>query len=108
MRLAAVTFVVGGSTIALAMLAGAGESTDADDGERRLSKNDRHINASARRLIEEGRQVFRFDTFGSEAFFGDALGLHKAIAGEKNGARRQPEDRLRSGLGWTRTHCPNN
>ena len=85
MRLAAVTFVVGGSTMALAMLAGAGESTDADDGERRLSKNDRHINASARRLIEEGRQVFRFDTFGSEAFFGDALGLHKAIAGEKNG-----------------------
>lgn len=52
MRFAAVTFVVGGSTIALAMLAGAGESTDADDGERRLSKNDRHINASARRLIE--------------------------------------------------------
>ena len=85
MRFAAVTAVVGVSAIALAMLAGAGESTDADDGERRLSKNDRHINASARRLIEEGRQVFRFDTFGSEAFFGDALGLHKAIAGEKNG-----------------------
>lgn len=85
MRFAAVTLVVGVSTIALAMLAGAGESTDADDGERRLSKNDRHINASARRLIEEGRQIFRFDTFGSEAFFGDALQLHKAIAGDKNG-----------------------
>jgi len=85
MRFAAVTAAIGVSAIALAMLAGAGESTDADDGERRLSKNDRHINASARRLIEEGRQVFRFDTFGSEAFFGDALGLHKAIAGEKNG-----------------------
>ena len=85
MRFAAVTSVVGVSTIALAMLAGAGESSDADDGERRLSKNDRHINASARRLIEQGRQVFRFDTFGSEAFFGDALGLHKASAGEKNG-----------------------
>ena len=25
------------------------------------------------------------DTFGSEAFWGDALQLHKAIAGEKNG-----------------------
>ena len=85
MRFAAVTAVVGVSAIALAMLAGAGESTDADDGERRLSKNDRHIDATARRLIEEGRQVFRFDTFGSEAFFGDALGLHKAIAGEENG-----------------------
>src|SRR5688572_11819612 len=85
MRLAAAASVIGVSTIALAMFAGAGESTDGDDGERRLSKNDRHTNASARSLIEEGRQVFRFDTFGSEAFFGDALGLHKAIAGEKNG-----------------------
>jgi hypothetical protein len=85
MRLAAAASVIGVSTIALAMFAGAGESTDDDDGERRLSKNDRHINASARRVVEEGRRVFRFDTFGSEAFFGDALGLHKAIAGEKNG-----------------------
>jgi putative oxidoreductase len=84
MRFAAAAFVVGVSTIALAMLGGAGEPADTDDGERRLSKNDRHINASARRLIEEGRQVFRFDTFGSEAFFGDALGPHKAIAGEKH------------------------
>src|SRR5262249_56314991 len=29
--------------------------------------------------------IFRYDTFGSEAFWGDALQLHKAIAGEKNG-----------------------
>jgi mono/diheme cytochrome c family protein len=36
-------------------------------------------------MIERGRQIFRFDTFGSEAFWGDALQLHKAIAGEKNG-----------------------
>ena len=36
-------------------------------------------------MIEEGRRIFRFDTFGSEAFWGDALQLHKAIAGEKNG-----------------------
>src|SRR6185437_8520749 len=34
---------------------------------------------------EEGMRIFRFDTFGSEAFWGDALQLHKAIAGEKNG-----------------------
>lgn len=36
-------------------------------------------------MMNEGRQIFRFDTFGSEAFWGDALQLHKAIAGEKNG-----------------------
>jgi len=36
-------------------------------------------------MIEEGRQTFRYDTFGSEAFWGDGLQLHKAIAGAKNG-----------------------
>lgn len=35
--------------------------------------------------LDEGRKIFRFETFGSEAFWGDALQLHKAIAGEKNG-----------------------
>jgi mono/diheme cytochrome c family protein len=36
-------------------------------------------------MLEEGRRIFRFDTFGSEAFWGDQLQLHKAIAGAKNG-----------------------
>src|SRR5262249_43076195 len=36
-------------------------------------------------MMKEGQQIFRFDTFGSEAFWGDALQLHRAIAGEKNG-----------------------
>ncbi|MGA7480894.1 MAG: hypothetical protein WBW26_03340, partial [Bradyrhizobium sp.] len=39
----------------------------------------------ARTMLDEGKKTFRFDTFGSEAFWGDALQLHKAIAGEKNG-----------------------
>ena len=39
----------------------------------------------ARTMFEEGKKTFRYDTFGSEAFWGDALQLHKAIAGEKNG-----------------------
>lgn len=43
------------------------------------------IQESAKRMIEEGRKTFRYDTFGSEAFWGDALQLHKALAGEKNG-----------------------
>src|SRR5262245_21210636 len=36
-------------------------------------------------MINEGRQTFRFDTFGDEAFWGDALQLHRAIAGAKLG-----------------------
>ena len=41
--------------------------------------------ANAARMLEEGRETFRFDTFGSEAFWGDSLGLHRAIAGERFG-----------------------
>jgi hypothetical protein len=40
---------------------------------------------NARQMLEEGRRTFRLDTFGSEAFWGDALKLHEAIAGAKNG-----------------------
>src|ERR1041385_9204707 len=50
-----------------------------------LTENDRQVRAHAQRTIEEGMRIFRFDTFGSEAFWGDALQLHQAIAGEKNG-----------------------
>src|SRR2546422_10219124 len=37
------------------------------------------------RSLEDGRQTFRFNTFGDEAFWGDALQLHRAIAGSPNG-----------------------
>jgi hypothetical protein len=46
---------------------------------------DAEINRHAQTMITEGRTIFRYDTFGSEAFWGDTLQLHKAIAGEKNG-----------------------
>lgn len=36
-------------------------------------------------LFNDGRQIFRFDTFGSEAFWGDTLKLHQAVAGSANG-----------------------
>jgi hypothetical protein len=56
-------------------------------GERRdaVSDIDAGIDKYARQMLETGRRVFRFDTFGSEAFWGETLQLHKAIAGEKNG-----------------------
>jgi hypothetical protein len=56
-------------------------------GERReaVSEIDAGIDTHARQMLETGRRVFRFDTFGSEAFWGDTLQLHKAIAGGKNG-----------------------
>ncbi|MBC8065734.1 MAG: Rieske 2Fe-2S domain-containing protein [Chlorobia bacterium] len=36
-------------------------------------------------MLRDGRRIFRFDTFGSESFWGDNLKLHQAIAGTANG-----------------------
>src|SRR6267142_4196327 len=60
-------------------------AAQAQGSRKPLSENDRQIGAHAQRMMEDGSRIFRFDTFGSEAFFGDALQLHKAIAGAKNG-----------------------
>jgi hypothetical protein len=79
------------------IVAQADESTDAT----RVGANDRAIDRHAERMIQRGRQIFRFDTFGSEAFFGDALQLHKAIAGAKNsgvGPGVSPKTALAVGL----------
>ncbi len=46
---------------------------------------DGEISQYSQTMLNDGRKTFRYDTFGSEAFWGDALGLHKAVAGEKNG-----------------------
>ena len=50
-----------------------------------VSGFDEVISKHAQKMMENGRHIFRFDTFGSEAFWGDALQLHKALAGAKNG-----------------------
>jgi hypothetical protein len=43
------------------------------------------VQAQASQLVEQGRQIFRFDTFGDEKFWGDSLKLHRAVAGAANG-----------------------
>ncbi len=46
----------------------------------------RQANASkTANLIAEGQQIFRFDTFGDEDFWGGELQLHQAIQGEQFG-----------------------
>ena len=50
-----------------------------------LSEAERAAETNAQRMFAEGKQTFRFDTFGDEAFWSDALQLHRAIAGEKLG-----------------------
>jgi hypothetical protein len=40
---------------------------------------------NAAQKVQQGEQIFRFDTFGDEAFWGDTLKLHQAIEGAKLG-----------------------
>jgi hypothetical protein len=46
---------------------------------------DRTIDRNAEAMLKEGRKIFRYDTFGSEHFWGDTLQLQKAILGAKLG-----------------------
>jgi hypothetical protein len=56
----------------------AGESVTSFQG-----KIDRH----AREMFEEGKRIFRYDTFGSEDFWGGKLRLHEAIEGAAHGGQ---------------------
>jgi hypothetical protein len=51
------------------------------ENRRPVTKLDKQIDAHARQTLAEGRQIFRFDTFGDEVFWGDTLLLHLAIKG---------------------------
>ena len=43
------------------------------------------IRQNVQQMVKDGKQTFRFDTFGDEAFWGDALDLHQAIEGASFG-----------------------
>ena len=53
--------------------------------EIRGRSHDRSIDMNSSMMIAHGRQVFRYDTFGDEDFWGGALKLHQAIEGTKFG-----------------------
>lgn len=40
---------------------------------------------SSESLVARGQAAFRYDNFGNQDFWGEALGLHRAIAGKANG-----------------------
>lgn len=46
---------------------------------------DKQIDDNVDQMVSEGRQTFRFDTFGDEAFWGEMLRLHQAIEGTQFG-----------------------
>jgi hypothetical protein len=62
---------------------------------------DDKISANAKEMFDRGRTIFRWDTFGSEAFWGGKLQLHRAILGQKLGgvgAGLTPNQALKAGL----------
>ena len=58
-----------------------------EQGQKRgkTTESERQTDVNAQRMLEDGKQTFRFDTFGDEAFWTDALQLNRAIAGAANG-----------------------
>ncbi len=87
-----VAFVIVNGTLAAVSPGDAKPSGEAAD-----AGNERN----SRALFIAGRNIFRHDTFGDQAFWGDALQLHRAIAGAKNGGvgpRLSPKTALAVGL----------
>lgn len=60
-----------------------GESGRGSEGVPRTF--DEVISQNTQQMLENGRQIFRFDTFGDQAFWGDTLKLQQAIEGAKLG-----------------------
>jgi hypothetical protein len=58
---------------------------NASGGESPAPVTPNAVNDNADALIGQGRETFRHDTFGDEAFWGDTLRLHEAIAGANHG-----------------------
>ena len=62
---------------------------------------DRRISENARRMMDQGKEIFRYDTFGDEVYWTDKLKLHHAIQGTKFGgvgAGVSPKTALAVGL----------
>jgi hypothetical protein len=73
-------FLVFLSMPAVFLLAAAISGTTARmDAKNTQSRNEAEDNAN--RLIEQGRQIFRFDSFGDEAFWSDQLQMQRSVMG---------------------------
>jgi hypothetical protein len=69
------------------------------------------VAGNAVQLVTQGRQIFRFDTFGDQAFWGDTLKLHRAIEGAAFGgigSGVSPKTALTVGLKVDIDALPNN
>ncbi len=56
-----------------------------DAGTPQKTSFDNRIDSNAQQMLDEGRRIFRYDTFGDEVYWTDKLKLHRAIEGQKLG-----------------------
>jgi hypothetical protein len=56
-----------------------------DSRREKAASVDDAIDRHSQQMVANGRKIFRFDTFGDEAFWGDSLRLHDAIKGQRLG-----------------------
>jgi cytochrome c553 len=69
--------------------------------EKTRADFDNRVAQYSNKMLEEGRETFRYDTFGSEDFWGGKLRLHQAILGSKKGGvgpGLTPRQALQAGL----------
>jgi len=73
-----------------------------DEGRGRTQDTiDDSVDREARIALRQGRHIFRYDTFGDEAFWGQKLLLHEVVAGAANGgigAGVSPSEALSLGI----------
>ncbi len=84
-----------------ALVPGCGNASGASSSADSVTPPIDVVAQNARLLVDEGRRTFRFETFGDEAFWGDTLRLHEAIAGVEHGgvgAGLSPQQALALGL----------
>jgi len=83
------SLLIGGGLLALAILQRpdeVGAQTSAGEAVQPVSAHTpRQPEQDALQSIARGRQIFRDDTFGDEAFWGGTIHLDDAIAGAANG-----------------------
>src|SRR5688572_32486767 len=73
-------------TVGLGYFADRSRADRSDDQSRGQEQGfDEQITKNAQQMMEQGKQIFRYDTFGDEVYWSDKLKLHHAIQGSKFG-----------------------
>jgi len=94
---------VAASLLGIASIQASGQDQPRDPGTARTESDAERLlrEEVVRATLREGLDTFRYDTFGDEAFWGDQLRLHEAIAGARLGGVGKglsPNDALGLGL----------